>query len=280
MNTLKEQCIRPFSPFPGMVQTKVSYEYLIRSIVEKQSVVQEERIASRIEACKEKIGQYIKAHSEMYQQTSQSYALLLLTGQCDCQSVIRLMIADMKVDNLSKSVSALVSADMQDYFGFSVSGLEAEFSIAVRGLFPAAYISSVLQEYINTLRLTKAMGKAVKQVCHKSLSRVELPWLLRQLSNRMDFGELLLNAYDCSPETQRHRLQRQVNACIQGMMTQLCTQIKNRYNESVIRTFYQAYDERGKQDFKLASIRKYKYPGTNWKRRKAQRYLYEIQCAV
>ncbi|CUH97767.1 hypothetical protein P22_3911 [Propionispora sp. 2/2-37] len=261
-----------------MIRTKVSYEHLASYIAEKRRSIEEKELASRIAACKEKVSQSINRNLEACQQAFPGYTLQLLTGQYDYQTVLQFILKDLRVGELAKSVSAFVSADMQDYFGCSAPSLEKEFSINTRSLLPPAYTGQVLQEYVNTFRFTKAMGKAVNKVCRKSLAQVGLPWALQRLAKRVDFGALLLREFHCRPESQKHRLQKQVQACIHGVLSHLAVQLKQQYHEAIVRVFYQFYDEQGEKDFALASFSKYQY--SNRRKRKKQNDLYEIQRAV
>lgn len=279
MATLAEQYIRPFLPGARMVQAKVSFTQLSELIVERQKVVQEERLAARIEACKIKVSQLVEAHASTCKLTPQVYALVLLSEKCDCRDLINSIITNINIDHLSNSVSELVFTEMEDYFGTSISRQE-QFAISIQELLPPHYIHQVLQEYVNTLRVTKVMGQAVNKVCHEGLSQIDLPLLIKKLINKIEFGSILMGAFDCHPEEQRKRLYQQTISCISGMIHHIKVRIKKQFYEELMQTFYQFYDEHSKQDLKLLSISRQQRSKKKWIKYQKQDYMYKVKEAV
>lgn len=278
MKTLSGRCIRPFSSAFAVMQTNVSCEHLLGCIAANHRVAEEKKLLLRINACKEKIDQYIQRTLAISQNISRPYALLLLSGQWGYRKVFAAMLADLQVDELAQEIHALVRADMQHYFGRSVPECADLFTVSARLFSPPAYISQVLQEYRNTFRFTKTMGRVVNKTCRESLSHTGLPRVLRQLAGQMDWGDLLLSRLDCSPAEQVERLQRQVDDCIHGMLSHWATQITHQYQETAAEVYYRLYDEYTGKNVELPTINQYKL--VHWKRRKKRHSLYEVPYAV
>lgn len=279
MATLAEQTIRPFLSGARMIQAKVSFAQLSELIVERQKVVQEERLAARIEACKIKVSHLVETHASTCKLTPQAYALVLLSEKCDCRDLIHSIITNIDIDHLSKSVSELVFTEMEDYFGTSISRQE-QFAISIQELLPPHYIDHVLQEYVNTLRVTKVIGQAVNKVCHEGLSQMDLPWLIKKLTNKIEFGSILMGAFDCHPEEQRKRLVQQTISCISGIIHHITIQIKKQFYQELMQTFYQFYDEQSKQDSKLLLLSRQQRLKKKRIKYREQDYIYKVKEAV
>lgn len=278
MKTLSGRCIRPFSSAFAVMQTKVSCERLFDCIAANRRVAEEKKLLLRINACKGKINQYIKRNLVIGQNVSRPYTLLLLSGRWDYRSILEVMLADLRIDGLAGEIQALVWSDMQDYFGRFVPECEELFTIDTRLLSPPAYINQVLQEYVNTFRFTKTMGRAVNKICRKSLSQTGLSPVLQQLAGRMDWGSLLLSRFACSPPEQTERLQRQVDECLHGVLSHWATQITHQYQEAVAEVYYRFYDEYTGKNEELPTINKYKL--VHWQSRKKRHSLYKGPYAV
>lgn len=278
MATLAGQYIRPFLPLAGMTQAKVSSRQLAELIADRRKAGQEEQLAVRIEACQKKVGCLVENHGGAGGLTATAYAFLLLSEQYDYQGLLNLIIANMRIDKLSKSVGELVTAEMEDYFGVSISGGE-ELAVSPGKLLPPAYVIPVFQEYVNTLRVTRVMGRAVNRVCHESGSPIGLPWLVKRLLKKIEVGSILMGAFNCHPGEQRNRIQRQVIAGIEGTINHLTIQLKNQFYEQVAQTYYRFYEEHNKQDWKVLLINRPNREGKQGMRQRTP-YWYKVKTGA
>jgi hypothetical protein len=279
MAALAEQYIRPFLLGRRMIQAKVSLMNLSEFIAEQRKVVQEERLAAHIEVCKMEISHLVEVHVSKCSFTSLEYASLLLSGRCDYEGLINSIISNMNIDNLSKSVNEWLFTEMEDYFDTSISSQE-DFKIHTKKLLPPVYINQVLQEYINSLRVTRAMGQGVNKICQESLSQMDLPWLVKQVTDKIEFGSILMGAFDCHPEEQKKRLVQQMISCISGIINHIKIQVRKQFHEKLVQTFYQFYDEYNKQDLKLLLMSRQKRTKKKWIKRREQDYMYKVSEAV
>ena len=242
MAILTEKCIRPFLLGAEKVGTKVCFMQFPEFIDDSQKAVQEELLAARIEACIIKVSHLIEMHAGACNLNPQVSTALLLSGKYDYNGLINSLIRNINIDNLSMAVNKLVYTEMEEYFDVSIS-IQEEFVISTQKLLPPLYIKQVLQEYINTLRVTKVMGQAVNKVCHQGMAKMNLPWAAKKMTDKIELGSVLMSFFDCHPEKQREKTHQQMSSCINGIITNMKFQIKKQFDEEIVQRFYQLYDE-------------------------------------
>ncbi len=242
MAILAEPFIRPFLQSTEIVETKTVSKQIHEFVNDNQEAVQEELLAAQIETCKMKVSRLVEKHISGCNLNSQVYTALLLSEKCDYNGLINSMITNINIDGLSKAVNKLVFMEMENYFDVSIS-MQEQFVISTQKLLPPVYVSQVLQEYVNTLRVTKVMGRAVNKVCHKGLAKMNLPEVAKKLTDKIELGSVLMGIFDCHPEKQKKKSYQQMNSCISGIIKNFKFQIKIQLDEEIVQRFYQLYDE-------------------------------------
>lgn len=99
------------------------------------------------------------------------------------------------------------------------------------------FIKGLVLQYQTTHAINKVAAKIANDSCNKTLAHMKLPWIIDQISRKMDFGCKALSLFDCHPQAEATRCARALEKCFNGVLDniglRIITEIKRRVSDGI-----------------------------------------------
>ncbi|HWR41908.1 hypothetical protein [Sporomusa sp.] len=110
---------------------------------------------------------------------------------------------------------------------------------------PASFIdgsAGLIQQYKNTIIITKNIAKVTEAVCNKSLEEFTLPWLVKKVSKKLSLGTALLKVTNCHPADQEKRCIADISQCLTGILDSFYQQLQHQCMKNIAKLIYSSHE--------------------------------------
>lgn len=209
------------------------------SLAAKQRQEENELLQAVIE-CQTLLDQMLDSSLENARKKVRSFAIDLLTGKESyrTESIRRRIISQREIHIILTMASLQISETW-----------EIPVEPVLKALLGAADIDAsspgetakMIAQYKTTAILSETVYQAVQIACEKSMDAISPHWIVKEAIEDVNIAAAMLKAVNCYPEDEQRRCIADIEKCIDGMLTSVYVQLKQRCTKQLTYIMYLLY---------------------------------------
>jgi hypothetical protein len=221
-----------------------SRKEMLITLLEQQRAEKEAEVVTAVEHCLHLIRERLNNFFKENKKSINLYAIQIMNRKkkIDNKGLFQQVINEKELAHLQIEIKKEIQQEIQLLFAvksLTLAGSNPSFD----ALIDHQNINTLLSEYRKTIFVAKHITTAANTIWDQCLDTLNVPNIIGKVIKKFALGSIFVSTVNCQAKDQSISCQREIEKYLTGVMMNIEHQIYQEMSGTVVKVFYELYDQ-------------------------------------